>query len=341
MKRNLHKLTNVEPSEFDALALQVFEHQRTSNPVYAEWLSLTRQSELRPKHWQEIPCAPISLFRNHGVRTGQWSAETVFRSSGTQGVQSSKHAIRDLEAYQAAARTTFEAQHGSLSDYMLLALLPNYLEQGNSGLVAMIDGFMPHCIDGSGYFLQDFSALRDAAQSALPAASSGHTTDSHPVLLWGVSFALLDLVEAGPLVLPKGSLVIETGGMKGRRTELTRSELHGQLSKSIVDPTGASIRIGSEYGMTELQSQAYLDQSGHFVSGNAMRIAVREINDPYALRPTGKTGAINAYDLANMDTLSFIATDDLGYVLDDGRFSVLGRLDNSLRRGCNLLYTEH
>ena len=318
------------PAEFPDLALAVFEYQRQHNPTYRHWLELTRKRDATPTSWRAIPCMPIGLFRTHDVRTGDWVAETSFSSSGTSGAQTSHHPVCSLVDYQDACVATFEEQYGPLAGYRLLALLPSYLERTGSGLVAMVDAFIARAAAGSGYYLHDYAGLRQNIAEA----------GDRPVMLWGVSFALLDLVAAGELVLPKGSRVIETGGMKGRRRELTREELHSRLRAGIRDVVGAPLPIGSEYGMTEMSSQAYLDARGLFRPAHTLRVQARELSDPYALRPAGKSGALNVYDLANVRTASFLQTDDLGAAYEDGSFTVLGRADVALARGCNLLYTD-
>ena len=302
----------------------MFEYQRAQNPVYAEYLRLIGKATWAPADWTQIPCLPISMFRTHDVRTGDWSPETTFRSSGTSAPETSRMPVRDLANYQRHARGTFENLIGPLSEFRLLALLPNYLERGDSGLVAMIDDFMRAAASGSGYFLHDFAALQTAIDRSL--------AEGQPVLLWGVTFALLDFAShSGTMVLPEGSLVMETGGMKGRGPELTRDELHGRLRAAFGKP------IYSEYGMTELSSQAYLGAEGVFRSPPTMRLLARDLTDPFCVLPPGSQGALNVYDLANVDTCAFIATDDLGRLASDGGVQVLGRVDASVVRGCNLL----
>ncbi len=328
-----HKLDTRDAKAFGSLALEVFACQRQHNATYAKWLELAGFGEAKPKHWTEIPCAPIELFRTQDVRSGHWQATTTFTSSGTTGQATSRHPIRDLQHYQSACAKTFENQLGPLHKYQLLALLPNYLARKNSGLIAMIDHFLKHSAKGSGYFLNDHDALRAVIRSAC--------AKTQPILLWGVTYALLDLVEEDPLELPEHSLVIETGGMKGRRRELTREELHEKLAASItLATTGAPARISSEYGMTEMCSQAYLNEQGWFVPAPTLRLLARDIFDPFELRPPGRTGAANVYDLANLDTLSFFQTDDLCRVDATGNFQILGRTDGSALRGCNLLLED-
>ena len=190
----------------------------------------------------------------------------------------------------------------------------------------MVDAFMDKAAQGSGYYLDDFSALRQNIQQ-----------DDQPILLWGVTFALLDLLADGKVVLPKGSIVLETGGMKGRGPELTRAQLHDRLRSGFPIADGSSLTIQSEYGMTELQSQAYLGADGRFVPAPTLRVRARDVTDPFSILPSGRAGALNLYDLANVDTCAFIQSDDLGRCYGDERFEVIGRLDQSIVRGCNLL----
>lgn len=321
-------------AEFNRLALATYAYQKDANPAYARYLQLSGQAGARPTTWQEIPCLPLDLFRTQDLRSGQWEAQTVFTSSGTTGSATSRHPVRDLDRYVGNAAEDFERLTGRhLGGFVLLALLPSYLERSGSGLIAMIDGFMPRARPGSDYYLHDHAALRGAI-----AAAHGQR---RPVLLWGVSYALLDLAEEGEVLLPADSLVIETGGMKGRRRELTRDELHERLYAGLRTVDGATSFISSEYGMTELSSQAYLDPArAAFVAPPQLRVAARDPTDPFALRPFGKTGPLNLVDLGNYDTCSFLQSDDLGRVRPDGSFEVLGRQDGAAVRGCNLLLLD-
>ena len=312
--------------DFGALALEVFAYQRKANPLYREYLRLSGRADVAPTAWTDIPCLPIQLFRGHDVRSGTWHPETTFRSSGTTGAQTSEMPVRDLRTYRAHCLQTFRALVGNPADYTLLALLPGYLERGDSGLVAMVDDFVARAAPGSGFFLEDAEGLR--------AAVAKTRRDGGRVLLWGVTFALLELARASPLVLPEGSLVMETGGMKGRGPELTRVQLHEVLAKAFRVP------VYSEYGMTELSSQAYLTEGKRFRPAATLRAMARDLSDPYTLLHAGRQGALNLYDLANLDTCAFLATEDLGRVYADGRFEVLGRVDRSVARGCNLLVAD-
>lgn len=319
---------------FDEVALAVFAYQRAANPTYRRFLRLLGYGASQPSHWSQAPGMPIDLFRAHDVRSGDWTPAVTFTSSGTTGAATSRHPVRSREGYVRGCVRTFERLTGrALGEFRLLALLPSYLEREGSGLVTMIDGFLRLARPGSGFFLRDHEALRASAREA---AAAGE-----PVLLWGVTYALLDLTEPRALSLPPGSLVVETGGMKGTRRELTREELHERLSAKLILTDGMSAPLLSEYGMTEMQSQAYLlPTSARFLPAPALRVAAREITDPFALCPYGKTGALNVIDLANLDTVAFVQTDDLGRVYADGSFDVLGRQDGARARGCNLLAAE-
>jgi len=320
----LDRIESVAPESFESVALEVFRFQATHNPVYASFLSLLQVDHARIQHLEQIPCLPISLFKTHQLQTGSWDPEIIFTSSGTTGATTSHHFVRSIDWYDRLALRTFEATYGPIQDYVVLALLPAYLERTGSSLVHMAQYFMQASAKkASGFYLDDYDAL----EAQLMACAK----KKQPTLLLGVSFALWDLAERGVTGFPE-LIVMETGGMKGRRRELTRSELHGLL--------GAAFRqkkIHSEYGMTELLSQAYSRGDGLFEPGATMRVWMREPTDPFAAVRSGKTGAINVIDLANIDSISFIATDDLGRRYGDGTFEVLGRLDASDVRGCNLL----
>ena len=317
--------------DFDGLALRIFRFQRRRNPTYRRWLELSGRLASSPRSWREIPCLPIDLFRGRDVRSGRWRPDTIFTSSGTTGAATSRHPIHDLARYRSLCRATFENAVGRpLADFRLLALLPSYLERAGSGLVAMVQGFIEHAAGGSGFYLYDHDELRRAVRDA--------AAERQAVLLWGVPYALLDLLDSDALTLPAESMVVETGGMKGRRRELVREELHERLQARLRLPDGRPAPILSEYGMTEMNSQAYrLPERASFTPAAALRVGVRDETDPFAGLPYGKTGALNAYDLANVATCSFIQTDDLGRVYRDGGFDVLGRQDGARVRGCNLL----
>lgn len=322
------RVAAVTPATFNDTALAVYAYQRTHNPVYAEFLRLSKRPTTPPAHWSAIPALPIELFKSRLVRTGDWSPEAVFTSSGTTGQAPSRHAVRDLSAYLANARRGFAAHYGPVENYCTLALLPAYLERRGSSLVAMANDFIRRSrYAASGFFLYDTAPLLDRLR---------HCREQHiPVLLIGVSFALLDLAETAPGSLGEHVVVMETGGMKGRRRELTRAELHTRLGSAF----GQS-RIHSEYGMTELLSQGYSKGDGLFHPAPTLRVGTRELTDPFSAPRTGKSGAVNLVDLANLDTCSFIATQDIGICYDDNSFRILGRQDAGDVRGCNLMVSD-
>lgn len=323
----MEQIWQVDDSSFEPLALEVFRFQARYNPIYQSFLEALGADPRRVQHWTDIPCLPISLFKNHLIQTGTYLPEVVFTSSGTTGHHTSRHPVRSVTWYNRLALRAFEAEYGSLSQYVVLALLPAYLERTGSSLVHMVQYFIEqsgHSI--SGFFLHDHQQLEQALQAC--------AKKRQPTLLLGVSFALWELAERGVTGF-RELIVMETGGMKGRRKEITRSELHGILAAAFRQK-----KIHSEYGMTELLSQAYSRGDGIFRSAATMRVWLREVTDPFARVKTGKTGAINVVDLANIDSIAFIATDDLGRQFSDASFEVLGRLDASDVRGCNLLVLD-
>lgn len=314
-------------NQFSKLALKIFRFQAENNPLYRKYIELLNIDYQTVKSISNIPFLPIQFFKNHKIQTGNWLPETVFSSSGTTGKNTSRHLVHDEKFYLKNTVVGFENFYGDLSEYCVLALLPSYLERKGSGLISMAEHFIKlskH--DQSGFFLNNLrelvSILKDCQNQKIP------------TLLIGVSFALLDLAERFNLDL-SGIIVAETGGMKGRRKEITREELHDFLKKRL-----NISEIHSEYGMTELFSQAWSKGHGIFRPAPTMRVLTREITDPLSTQKFGKTGAINIIDLANLDTISFVATDDLGRVYEDNSFEILGRTDASDVRGCNLLLIE-
>lgn len=319
------RIEQLQPETFPSLALEVFRYQYRYNGIYRQFVDLLGVDPQRVNRLEEIPFLPISFFKTHLLQAGQWKPEQVFKSSGTTGQVRSQHAVRSVREYQLRSARTYENTYGPLADQAIFALLPGYLERGDSSLVCMADHFI-RCSGyaESGFFLNDYkaclAALREARQSG------------YQVLLLGVSFALLDMAEQFREPLGEEVIIMETGGMKGRRKEMIRAELHARLQTAFgVD------KIHSEYGMTELQSQAYAPERGLFQPAPTMRVLARELTDPLSYASPGRTGALNIIDLANLDTLSFIATDDLGRVYADHTFEVLGRMDGSEARGCNLM----
>ena len=323
----LAALRGLKSDQFDELALQVFRYQATMNPVYARYLSLLGRGPEKIKTIQEIPGLPIRLFKHYRLQSDDWEPAQVFTSSGTTGTQTSQHAVRDLEAYLANARKGFRQFYGPVENYCILALLPAYLERQGSSLVAMAQDFINRSkYEQSGFFLYEHEALASILKQ--------NEEKGIPTLLLGVSFALLDFAAAYPMAL-QHTIVMETGGMKGRRKEMTRDELHGILKQAF----GLG-EVHSEYGMTELFSQAYSKGAGWFTSAATMRVQIQDLTDPFATVRTGRSGTIQIIDLANLDTISFIATEDLGRVNAEGQFAVLGRVDYSDMRGCNLMVSD-
>lgn len=320
----LSRLAKLQSNNFEALAQAVFEYQAEHNPLFAQYLTLLgRSKRLHTDPFQPV-FLPISLFKSYSIQTGQWKAETEFTSSGTTGQTPSRHLVRQLDFYLENSRQGFSQFYGDPSEWAILALLPSYLERSGSSLVAMADFFIRGSKHAeSGFFLHNFDDLKNAL---LRCKSKGCKT-----LLLGVSYALLDFAEQFPMDL-SGVTVMETGGMKGRRKELTRTELHQTLQTAF-----QLQEVHSEYGMTELFSQAYALGTAAFKPMKTMQVWATELNDPFCAVPNGKTGVLNIIDLANLDTCSFIQTEDLGRVFPDGSFEVLGRADVAEIRGCNLM----
>ncbi|MBX2894636.1 MAG: acyl transferase [Cyclobacteriaceae bacterium] len=313
----------VNANSFEDIAIRLFRLQAENNPVYKQYLKNLKVKPDLIKHLNQVPFLPIAFFKTQTIQTGNWNAETEFSSSGTTGLQTSRHLVANLNFYLQHTVKTFEQFYGPLQQYHVLALLPAYLERKGSSLITMIDHFIRGSeSEHSGFYLYN----HDELARKIEALQSG----SRKILLWGVSFALLDLADKFELDLSK-ALVMETGGMKGRRQEITRQELHTFLNQRFNTAV-----IHSEYGMTELLSQAYSTGSGYFRLSPWMRVMVREINDPFNY-VKGKAGGINVVDLANFSTCAFIETQDLGKTIEPGEFEILGRIDNSDMRGCNLL----
>lgn len=309
---------------FHTKALQVWQYQFHYNSVYAQWCKLMRTATVSSV--SSIPFLPISFFKTQEIKSGIFEPEQVFESSGTTNTINSHHYVRYANLYRQSFMQGFERMYGNIKDWCIIGLLPAYLERANSSLVVMADALIKESGHAeSGFYLYDFDAL----QKILGELESRR----QQTLLIGVTFALLDFAEQYPMLL-KNTVVMETGGMKGRRKELTRQELHAILTSNFqVD------NIHSEYGMTELLSQAYSKGNGRFYCPPWMKVLVRDEEDPLNVNEQGR-GVLNVIDLANIDSCSFIATDDAGIVYEDGSFEVLGRIDNSDIRGCSLLAIE-
>lgn len=312
------------PKEFEAIALEVFQFQYAKNKVYRQFCRLLNKNPEQVKSVEEIPFLPIQFFKTREIISSEEAVEITFTSSGTTGSQTSKHPVTALDLYEKSFRKGFQHFYGDIKEYAVLALLPSYLEREGSSLIYMANDFIKRSgHPESGFYLNDLTALKE---KLLELESRGQK-----VLLIGVSFALLDLIEQHKFQL-KNTIVMETGGMKGRRKELIRKELHELLS------AGFGIEhIHSEYGMTELLSQAYSKENGIFECPPWMKILTCDPEDALQLLPPGKTGGLNIIDLANVNSCSFIATQDLGKVKEGRKIEILGRFDNSDIRGCNLM----
>jgi len=315
---------DVTGANFEQVALEVFRFQAEHNDVYKEYLNILRVKPSEVQSIYHIPYLPIALFKSHNVYVGDSLPQAIFTSSGTTGAETSKHPVRYLSLYEQSFLAGFRRFYGDPAGYAILALLPSYLEREGSSLVYMVQRLIKESgCSMSGFFLSEHKKLVDII--------AGVERDRQPTILIGVTFALLELATRYNLSLGS-TIVMETGGMKGRGKELTRSEMHKLLTEAF----GVQ-QIHSEYGMTELLSQAYSKGDGIFETPPWMRVLVRDPYDPFTMLPKNSSGAINVIDLANLYSCSFIQTDDLGRLFDDDTFEVLGRMDGSQVRGCNLL----
>lgn len=318
------KVLSMESHHFDQLALEAFQYQAQHNAVYADYLSYLGLKPENITKIQQIPFLPIEFFKEHQVLCDGVQPEYVFESSGTTGQITSKHAIESAHFYDQLAENIFLQHYGKLDQYEILALLPSYLERKNASLVHMVDNFVSKSGKNSGFYLHNQKELAEKIAEL--------TEQQCKVILIGVTFALLEMSENFPVSL-QGHTLMETGGMKGRRKEMIRQEVHELLRKGF----GVK-RIFSEYGMTELTSQAYSNESGNFVMPFSMKIMLREINDPFtSVTAWHKTGGVNIIDLANIHSCCFIETKDIGTLANASEFTILGRMDNSDIRGCNLM----
>ncbi|WP_242092051.1 acyl transferase [Aestuariivivens sediminicola] len=311
-------------TDFEHLALKVFKFQFEKNRVYRSFCDLLYKHPSEVTSLKDIPFLPIQFFKSHIILSTQNPVSKTFTSSGTTSEGISKHCVSNLEIYKQSFTKAFQGFYGTIEDYVILALLPSYLERTDSSLIYMVDHLIKASKEpASGFYLDNLKELKTALTSL--------DAKGKKILLIGVSFALLDLVEQYQFNL-KNTVVMETGGMKGRRKELIRSELHGILKK------GFGIeRVHSEYGMTELLSQAYSTGDGIFNCPPWMGVLTRDPEDALTIQNFGKVGGLNIIDLANINSCSFIATQDLGRVFSNGSFEVIGRFDHSDIRGCNLM----
>ena len=313
----------INDTQFDNIARQLFSFQLENNDVYRSFIRNLGFDAGAVTSLSDIPFMPISFFKRHIVKSGAWKSSTVFESSGTSGMSHSEHHVFDLQFYLDHCVRGWEFSFGPLTDFKFFALLPSYLERNNSSLVAMMDHFIKKTGNPSGFYLNDQDKL-------LYDLENMRQSDKKPVL-FGVTFALLDLVERYKPDLSH-CMIFETGGMKGRRREMIREELHNILKRGF-----KVSQIFSEYGMTELMSQAYSAGESRFLPPPWVKIIGRDISDPLRKGLQNETAGINVIDLANWHSVAFIETEDIGKVFDDGSFEIAGRLDNSDVRGCNLL----
>ncbi len=323
LRRRIFKIENAK--EFNAITLDVFKYQSVNNKIYKEFITALDIIPDSIKSPDEIPFLPISFFKDHKIVTGTNVSQVAFESSGTSGINTSRHYVSDLSIYAESFLNGFRCFYGEPADYLITALLPSYTERENSSLIYMMNSLIKKSkYSESGFYNNDPSKLIRILKKA--------KNDGVKGILLGVSFALLDLAEKYTPDLSE-IIIIETGGMKGRRKEITRQELHAVLKSGFNTDT-----IHSEYGMTELLSQAWSKGNGLFYCPPWMNVFIRDPQDPLTLfNQYGMTGGINIIDLANINSCSFLSVNDLGKLYEDGGFEVLGRFDSSDIRGCNLL----
>ena len=322
IRKNIFSIRNA--FDFSKLALQIFQYQYQNNEVYREYCDHLKINVKQVESIEKIPFLPVEFFKTREVTSCSGPYEKIFTSSGTTGAITSKHFVKDLSLYEYAYKKAFKQFYGDIGEYCILALLPSYLEREGSSLVEMSKGLMDesHHTD-NGFYLNDYDKLGDTLKKL--------EDQKQKTILIGVTFALLDFAEKHPMKLSH-TVIMETGGMKGRRKEMTREEVHTKLKESFYISN-----VHSEYGMTELLSQAYSKGDGKYFCPPWMKIMIRDQFDPFNHLDLGKTGGINIIDLANADSCAFIETKDLGKTYRDGGFEVIGRFDNSDIRGCNLM----
>jgi hypothetical protein len=310
--------------DFNDLAIEIFYFQFENNKIYHDFVSRLIGKKPVVKHFSQVPFLPIEFYKTHKVVSGKFDADQVFTSSGTSGMQTSSHFVKSSAVYETSFLKAFESFFGKPEEYVILALLPAYLERKGSSLIYMAEHLIRKSnFSESGFYLDEYQKLSTLLKVL--------KREKKKVILLGVTFALLDLAERFPIGFPE-LIVMETGGMKGRRKELLRQEVH-----TILQDAFSVKQIYSEYGMTELLSQAYSTGIGVFETPSWMKILIRDPNDPLSYLQKNKTGGINVIDLANLYSCSFIATQDLGKLNETGNFEVLGRFDSSDVRGCNLM----
>ena len=329
MDKEWNRIFNVTASGFENLALEIFQYQYQFSSVYKAYVDMLKIDPQRVSSLLAIPFLPIQFFKTHTVKTTDFNPAAEFVSSGTTQTANSHHVIKDIKLYQQSFTEIFKLFYGSVDNWCIIGLLPSYLERNDSSLVYMVNELIHESHHSqSGFYLHEYEKLHQSLKQL--------EADKQKTLLIGVGYALLDFAEQFPLQL-KNTIVMETGGMKGRKQEIVRSELHEILKKKFHVNA-----IHSEYGMTELLSQAYSLGDGIFHCPPWMKILIRDEEDPFRVQNSGSEmftsrGAINVIDLANIYSCSFIATDDAGTVFPDGSFELLGRIDNSDIRGCSLM----
>ena len=320
---NADKIFNVDDKNFEQIAFEVFQFQYINNNIYKSYCDLLKKTPSNIGDISGIPFLPISFFKSHSVMCTK-KYDKVFHSSGTTNENLSKHYVSDIHIYEQSFLKNFIDNYGDPKDYVILGLLPNYMENENSSLIYMVNNLIELSeSNDSGFFLKEYDFIIEKMKSL--------ARENKKIILIGVSYALLDLTESKNLNF-ENTIIIETGGMKGRRREMIKKELHETLKER----TGLK-KIHSEYGMTELLSQAYSKGDGIFSCPNWMRVYIRDINDPNFLYSNNKSGGINIIDLANINSCSFIATEDMGSLHKNGNFEIMGRIDHTDTRGCNLL----
>jgi hypothetical protein len=321
-----------DPTSFNEVAMAIFRYQSAENPVYKKYIETLGLKSTEITSLKQVPFLPVEFFKNFEVLSGPQSTDAVtFTSSGTTGMSVSKHTVSDISIYETSFRKGFELFYGKIKDYAIFALLPSYLEREGSSLIYMMNDLIRLSENGHSKFYLDHTEEMLGWLSMREEFLKKPENKGKKNLLIGVTYALLDLIEHQNLKL-ESTIVMETGGMKGKRKEMIREELHDVLCKGF----GVDV-IHSEYGMTELLSQAYSKGDGIFNCPPWMQILIRDTNDPFSYLEYGRSGGINIIDLANINSCSFISTHDLGKKFSDGSFEVLGRFDNSDIRGCNLL----
>lgn len=323
MDKIIDKIFDIKSEEdFKKICFEIFKYQVDYNPIYSAYCEIILKGK-NPNKLTEIPFLPISFFKEEQIICQGQKIEEIFLSSGTSGNQS-KHLVSDLSIYKKSFRKAFELFYGDIKDYCILSLLPNYREREGSSLIYMVDNLINNSqYPESGFYLNDYQKLSQTLSKL--------EKEKKKTILFGVSYALLDLAEQFPQKL-SNTIIIETGGTKGNRKEILKEELHESLKSCFKTKT-----IHSEYGMTELLSQSYSKGNGIFKSPPWKKVLIRDINDPLSFVDNNITGGINIIDLGNIYSCPFIATQDLGKKYNDDSFSIIGRYDNSDVRGCNLL----